>query len=50
MNDITNLTKILNSLETVERNLTDLRVDMDWFGTLLIGTYISIIMRITPGI
>ena len=37
MSEIPNLQKILNSLETNVRNLTDLNVEMNPHGTLLIS-------------
>ena len=37
MSGIPNLQKILNSLETSVRNLTDLNVEMNSYGTLLIS-------------
>ena len=37
MSDMPNLRKILNSLERSVRNLTDLNVEMNFYGTLLIS-------------
>ena len=37
MSDIPNLRKTLNSLETSVQNLTDLNVEMNSYGTLLIS-------------